>query len=103
MGYSAELVRCKFNVKTEHFGKVYKNLENKGYIPEADDDGNVIDLDFAGDKLAYDEDKMFQKIAPFVEDGSFIEMRGEDGAMWRWVFSDGKVREIKSKVIWDED
>ena len=103
MGYCVELVSCKFNVKSEHFGKVYKNLENHGYIPETDDDGNVIDLDFAGDKLSYEEDKMFQKIAPFVEDGSFIEMRGEDGAMWRWYFSDGQVREVQAKVVWDEE
>lgn len=103
MGYCIEMVSCKFHVKSENFGKVYKNLENYGYIPETDDDGNVIDLDFAGDKLLYDEETMFKKIAPVVEDGSFIEMRGEDGAMWRWVFSGGTVREVKAKIVWDEE
>jgi hypothetical protein len=92
-----------FHVKTENFGRVYKNLESYGYAPDTDDDGNIIGLEFVGDKVVYDEEKMFQKIAPFVEDGSFIEMRGEDGAMWRWVFSGGTVREVRATVVWPEE
>ena len=103
MGYCADMVSCKFSVKTEYLGRIYKDLENYGYVPITDNDGNVTDLDFAGDKLAYDEDEMFEKIAPYVDDGSFIEMSGEDGAQWRWVFSGGKVREVKAKIIWDEE
>ena len=30
---------------------------------------------------------MFNCIATFVEDGSYIEMVGEDGDLWRWVFT----------------
>jgi hypothetical protein len=103
MGYCADMVSCKFYVKTEHFGKVYKKLEDYGYAPETDDDSNVTGLDFVGDKVAYDEDEMFEEIAPFVEDGSFIEMSGEDGARWRWVFSSGTVREVRAKVVWDDE
>ena len=107
MGYCASMVSCKFSVKTENFGRVHKKLERHGYTPETDDEGNVTGLDFRGDKLSYDEGKMFAEIAPYVEDGSYIEMQGEDGAAWRWVFNKGKAREIKATITWpdggDED
>ena len=103
MGYCVDMESCKFHVKTEHFGKVYKKLEEYGYAPKIDDDGNVVDLDFVGDKIAYDEEVMFKKIATYVEDGSYIEMSGEDGARWRWVFSSGTVKEVRAKVVWDDE
>lgn len=45
---------------------------------------------------------MFKAIAPFVKDGSFLEIHGEDGAMWRWKFSNGKMRQIGAKIVWEE-
>lgn len=102
MGYCIEITNSSFSVKTENLGRVLKPLENHGYSLEIDDDGNVTGIDFMGEKMSYCEDEMFKKIAPFVENGSFIEMRGEDGSMWRWVFKDGKCREIKAKTIWPE-
>jgi hypothetical protein len=51
-------------------------------------DGDAIGICFQGEKLG-DDDVLFGAIAPFVRAGSYIEMHGEDGAIWRWVF-DGK-------------
>ena len=45
-------------------------------------------LECLGDALR-DDRLLFDDIAPFVEAGSFIEMSGEDGTLWRWYF-DGK-------------
>jgi hypothetical protein len=103
MGYSAIMTNSKFYVKTENFGRVHKPLNEYGYAPETDDDGNITSVDFYGDKVAYDESDMFSKIAPFVADGSFIEMRGDDGDMWRWVFSGGAVREVRATITWPDD
>ena len=63
--------------------------------------GNVTGISFHGDKMGEDY-QMFQSIAPYVRSGSFIEMIGEDGEQWRWVFKDGKCREIIAKVSWEE-
>jgi len=103
MGYCASMYKSSFHVKTEYTGRVIKKLENYGYTAELDDDGNIIRLDFNRDKIAYDEDTMFQAIAPYVEDGSFIEMAGEDGDRWRWVFKDGKCKEVRAKVTWSDE
>lgn len=51
-------------------------------------DGGVIDIEFTGEK--YGDDRiMFAAIAPFVEKGSYINMRGECGELITWSF-DGK-------------
>ncbi len=45
---------------------------------------------FAGEKLG-DDDKIFKIIAPFINDG-YIEMEGEEGYTWRWVFENGTLK-----------
>lgn len=54
---------------------------------------------FEGEKLG-DDYNLFCAVAPFVEDGSYIEMSGEDGCLWRWVFENGKCKEIYPNIIW---
>lgn len=56
---------------------------------------------FEGEKLG-DESFLFDAIAPFVAEGSTIEARGEDGAIWRHVFAGGKVREQQAKISWED-
>lgn len=65
-----------------------------------DEDYNIIGIDFGGEKLG-DDEVLFRAIAPFVEPGSFIEMRGEDGCLWRWLFEKTGFRQQDSRVVWD--
>jgi len=64
------------------------------------DDGSVQYIYFTGEKIG-DDMILFDAIAPFVEDGSYIEMQGEDGAIWRWVFADKKVQEKYASISWE--
>lgn len=66
-------------------------LEECRWQPTFDSDGNISDLDFTGEKYG-DDDELFTALAPYVDAGSYIEMRGEDDAHWRWNF-DGKTME----------
>ena len=67
------------------------------------DNTDIIGLDFEGEKHGQDH-RFFEAISPFVGDGSYLEMRGEDGSHWRWSFNRGKFKEIDAKVSWgDED
>lgn len=54
---------------------------------------------FNGEKLGNDFE-IFTQIAPYIEDG-YIEYQGEDGALWRYVFENGKVKEVYPKIIWE--
>ena len=56
-----------------------------------DEDGGVAGLEFVGESRG-DEDLLFQALAPFVDEGSYIAVVGEDDAVWRWFFSRGVVR-----------
>lgn len=72
------------------------------YSIEEDDNGNVFDIWFIGEKLGGDFN-IFLAIAPVVENGSYIEMRGEEGDLWRWVVNDGVCKEITPTIIWEDN
>lgn len=62
-----------------------------------DNTPDMVYLDFEGEKLG-DDKLFFDTIAPYVEDGSYIEMGGEDGFIWRWIFENGKCTEKEAKI-----
>lgn len=64
-------------------------------------DGDIDEISFCGQKLG-DDEILFSAMAPFVENDSFLEMHGEDGSMWRWVFKDGKLEEKTATVSWED-
>lgn len=64
------------------------------------DIGDIESIYFEGQKLG-DDECLLKAIAPFVKDGSYIEMSGEDDALWRWVFKNGQLREAYAKITWD--
>ena len=126
MGYCVSMYDCNFKIKKENVTKaleIIKDLVKKGEefrwvsnktIIEAENLKEVLEEfryevseneteleieDFLGEKLG-DEFTMFKAIAPVVEDGSYIEMHGEDGDTWRWVFENGKCTEKRPKVEW---
>ena len=66
---------------------------------EKDKDDNINRIIFCGEKLG-DDLLVFNCFAPFVEDGSYIEMVGEDGELWRWVFDGEKCTEETPQIVW---
>ena len=58
-------------------------------------DGSVIDLKFIAEKKYCGEEEDLKAIAPFVKDGSWIEMQDEDDVKFRWIFDNGVLRERK--------
>lgn len=74
-----------------------------GWPVETDEAGNVIDINFEdGDNKLGDEDVLWAAIAPFVADGSYIQMIGEDGEIWRWLFTNGAARNVKPLISWEQ-
>ena len=64
------------------------------------DDGDYELEYFTGEKYGSD-DTIFNVLAPFVEEGAYIEMQGEEGELWRWKFTDGQCKEITPKITWE--
>lgn len=65
-------------------------LEAWRWAAEFDEEGNIVDIFFSGEKLG-DDEILFQQIEKFVESGSFITMSGEDSSDWKWVFEHGQM------------
>jgi len=65
---------------------------------EVDEEGNIVEIGFEGEKLGHDY-ILFEAIAPFVREGSSIQIAGEDGRIWRWFFSEGGLQEHEGEVI----
>lgn len=68
--------------------------------PVFDDDRNIVEVEFMGEKLG-DDIIFFGALAPFVKKGSYIEMSGEDGERWRWIFDGKTVVERTATLSWD--
>ena len=70
------------------------------WTAEFDEHGDISGIDFDGEKLG-DESVLFNAIAPFVVEGSYIQMGGEDQYSWRWVFVDNRCVEIPGKTTYN--
>ena len=58
-----------------------------------DEDEYYTEICFNGEKYSGDEEDILNAISPFVEDGSYIEMSGEWGERWRWIFHKNGIEE----------
>jgi hypothetical protein len=67
------------------------------YPVKTDEAGNIVGIYFNGEKLG-DELVFFKSIAPYVREGSYLNMSGEDGERWQWFF-DGTTCEEKAGTV----
>ncbi len=74
-------------------------LEETRWLPVIGEDGNITDLEFEGEKMG-DEEQFFNAMAPHVKSGSYIEMHGDEGEGWRWVFDGETCVCVYPEVTW---
>lgn len=103
MSWCASMNKSRFSVKAEFASKVAVRLDKVGYGVQFDDDGNINKILFLSEKLNWDEDEIFNQIAPYVNDGSYFVMDGDENSRWKWVFKNGKAKQIHAKYQYDED
>ena len=68
--------------------------------PEYDKDGDINNLYFESEKLG-DEEKLFNALAPYIEADSYIEIGGEENAIWRYCFDGKTMYEDTAVLDWD--
>lgn len=66
-----------------------------------DESGDLVEINFNGEKLG-DDAILLKAIAPFVEAGSYIEMEGEDGCYWKWIFDGKTMIEKTGRVVYED-
>ena len=63
-----------------------------------DDAGDVYNIMFRGEKYGGDEMVFLNVLAPYVQKDSYIEMRGEEGELWKWYFDGETCKEHHANV-----
>ncbi len=92
-------VRTDIVLNSETLGEA---LEEIRYSPIFNDNGDIINVEFNGEKYG-DEEIFFAALAPFVEKDSYISFEGEDGCKWTWYFNGKEVRKNHGKPNIDSD
>jgi len=87
------------NPDGEGFKTLLDAIGSWRYQAEQKDNGDIEILYFNGGKWG-DDEQFYTVIAPFVMDNAFIECRGEDNAMWRYEFENGKMKEQNAVISW---
>lgn len=63
--------------------------------------GSLYKIDYlCGEKLDGCELELYSSMAEFANDG-YIEYLGEDGERWRYIFENGKCREVYPRIVWE--
>lgn len=68
-----------------------------GFYADITDEGDLF-IDMYDTNKPGDEKHFLEAVAPFVEDGSYIDWVDEYGNMWKNVFNDGKMDTIYPNV-----
>ena len=123
MGYYIQQRATQMRIKAENFSNVVEAINNYsttgsvlyhftgieeamdyiGFAIDIDDKtGDIINIEYINEKIGNLAEAL-KYIAPFVEDGCYIEFGGEDGALWRYMFSNGACEEIAPKIIWSNE
>lgn len=131
MGYCIEQIQCEFNILTKNLDACVKavisaframNVAQIGWVrsdllydgmsfgeladafrfhAQFDNDGNVYDIWFTGEKLGEDLEFFFTHVAPYVEGQAFVSFSGEDGSLWRYFMEDGKMTEQTGTIQYE--
>ena len=101
MSYYASISSSSFFVSTENTGRVLAKFQRLPYEFTLDDLGNITGIDLSFSPIGNDL-PVFQSIACYVRDKSFILMRGEEQETWKWVFEGGTCRKVSPQLIWGE-
>lgn len=97
LNYAKEASRRRI-LRSDDFCDAMSRL---GWVISLNRDGDIDEISFVGEYLE-NENEVFDALAPFVENGSYIDMVGDDDAMWYWGFNNGNVNVYPIIIRHDE-
>jgi len=101
MNYNIELVGSSFFVEAKDAKAVKEELEKEKMSVKFDEDKNIVDISINDDRL-YNKKDLLDNVSSFVKNNSYLEIIGEDGRQWRWIFQDGQCHEVFPVLIWPD-
>lgn len=124
MGYYIDMKECNLVIERRHFRELVRVINRiKEKDPITCNDKEIkdyfeteqlysVDITKAGLSVEGQVDSMklgdwvtefLDAIAPLVKSGGFLEFRGEDDELWRWLFVSGQRVEITSTIVWETE
>lgn len=93
-----EIVDCDAVIRAPSLSEALQLFQWKTYT---DENGALNGILFVG-QVYRDDDHLFSVLAPYAYSGSYVIMRGEDGALWRWfIDAAGECREQKGSITFE--
>jgi hypothetical protein len=79
---------------------IEESLSLFGWDPRVNYVGDIVSLDYYHSKIG-SEETLFGLLAPFVVKGSYLQIQGEEGDLWRWFFDGYELAEIIPIITWN--
>ena len=112
MGYYSGIDYAEFSITKKGIAlatlddiDVVALIDDEYYKPFFDEDGNIVEIgDKEGHCKHYGEmDNLWHIIAPYVEDGSWIIIEGEERDYWKIVFHNGKAHKYMGHITFEDE
>lgn len=68
--------------------------------PQYSEQGDIVSLEFQGEKRGWGEDELFSILALYVGEGCYLEFSQEDGERFRFVFGNQEVAIVYPRLVW---
>lgn len=86
-------------IDSKTFKQAFSECRYQSSLEEVDGEMYITIDYFSGEKYG-SEELIFNTLAPYVEDGSYITYQGEEGEQWRYTFNNGTMKEKTAKITW---
>lgn len=73
-----------------------------GYAMTVDRETGIMSLDYKEREKWGDDETFWNALAGAIDDGSYLNFRGEEGELWQYSFKDGVLYEKRGVVTWEE-
>lgn len=89
-----------FNIWNRYFHRSLKKvLENLGWVVYETSTNSITIMSLTDEKYK-DDEKYFSVLAPYVKEGSYINIKGDDN-YWQWYFDGEKLIEKQGRLVFD--
>ena len=100
MGDNSYLRDGNVFIEAQHIGAAAPILSAADlYVAGIDTNGNITSIDFDGRDIG-DDEEIARALAPYVRDGSYMELCDDMGYLWRWVFDGEGCTSVDAIVLW---
>lgn len=94
-----KLLASRNDLNASSYKTIEDVLDDFGYYPEFDDEGNIIDFAPIDNAVTDEQMDLFRAFENYIEDGSYAIFQDDDD-FWKVIIEKGKARRIDSEIVY---